>query len=87
MSLLNRVLSTGDNKHINYLIKQFGKKIGKNLFKSSFGKTLINGFAYVIKNSKTIIFNFIKNYCVPNATIIIISKLKSAIYNCKEALV
>ena len=85
--VLAGTLSKGSNKHINYLIKKFGKNISRSMLKSHFWKNLINGLAYVIKNSKTLIFNFIRNYCVPNATINIISKLKSAVYNCREVLV
>lgn len=77
--LLAKALPKGANKHINYLMKNFGKKIKASIFKSSFGKSLMNAATYVFKNSKKIIWQFIKSYCIPNAYISIAPRIKTAL--------
>lgn len=64
-------------KHINYLMQKFGKKVGQAVFKTSFGKTLLKSFRYVFKNSKKLIWKFIKDYCIPNIYIGIAPRIKS----------
>ena len=77
--VLAGTLSIGDNKHINYLVKNFGKKISKNFFKSSFGKILLKALKYLFKNCKTILWKFIHSYCIPNTLINAVPRIKTAL--------
>ena len=77
--LLAGVLPKAAGKHINYLVKNFGKKVGKAFFKKSFGKTLIKAAKYVFKNSKKLLWKFIKSYCVPNMYIGIVPRVKAVL--------
>ena len=56
-------------------------KIARNIFKSSFGKTLLNSIKYVFKNSKKILWKFIKKYCLPNIGINISNRVYKLIYS------
>ena len=75
--VLAGTLPKSAGKHINYLMSKFGKKFANSLFKSSFGKTLLNAAKYVFKNSKTLLWRFIKSYCVPNFYIAIMPRIKA----------
>lgn len=75
------VVPKSSGKHLNYLMKKFGKKIARNIFKSSFGKTLLNSIKYVFKNSKKILWKFIKKYCLPNIGINISNRVYKLIYS------
>ena len=77
--VLAGTLPKGANKHINYLMKNFGRKIRKNFFKSSFGKTIMNAAKYVFKNSKKLLWKFIKSYCIPNTIIGATPRIKSVL--------
>ena len=77
--ILAGTLTTGANKHINYLMKNFGKKIKTSIFRSEFGKNLLKSTKYVFKNSKKIIWKFIKSYCIPNILISATPKIKSVL--------
>ena len=77
--VLAGTLSKGNNKHINYLMKNFGKKFKESFFKSNFGKSLVNATKYVFKNSKKLILNFIKSYCIPNFYISLIPRIKAVL--------
>lgn len=77
--ILAGTLPKSAGKHINYLVKNFGKKIGKTFFRKSFGKTLLNAAKYVFKNSKKLLWNFIKSYCIPNAYIGIVPRVKAVL--------
>ena len=75
--ILAGTLPKSAKKHIDYLMGKFGKKVGKSFFKSSLGKTFVNAVKYVFKNSKTLLWRFIKEYCIPNLYIAIIPRIKA----------
>ena len=77
--ILAKTLPKGANKHINYLMKNFGKKVKASIFKSGFGKNLMKAAKYVFKNSKKLLWKFIKSYCIPNTLISAIPKIKAAL--------
>ena len=77
--ILAGTLPKGANKHINYLMKNFGKKVKASIFKSGFGKNLMKAAKYVFKNSKKLLWKFIKSYCIPNTLISATPKIKAAL--------
>ena len=64
-------------KHINYLMKSFGKKVSKAVFSTTFGKTLLKAAKYVFKNCSKVLWKFIKAYCIPNAYIGVAVRIKT----------
>lgn len=77
--ILADTLPKGANKHINYLMKNFGKKVKASIFKSGFGKNLMKAAKYVFKNSKKLLWKFIKSYCIPNTLISATPRIKDAL--------
>ena len=77
--ILAGTLPKGANKHINYLMKNFGKKVKASIFKSGFGKNLMKAAKYVFKNSKKLLWKFIKSYCIPNTLISATPRIKAAL--------
>ena len=77
--ILAGTLPKGANKHINYLMKNFGKKVKASIFKSGFGKNLMKAAKYVFKNSKKLLWKFIKSYCIPNTLISATPRIKDAL--------
>ena len=77
--ILAGTLPKDANKHINYLMKKFGKKVKASIFKSGFGKNLMKAAKYVFKNSKKLLWKFIKSYCIPNTLISATPRIKAAL--------